>query len=392
MFGFEQRELLEVTENAEDWAGFSQLRGRRPRDWPKRMAVAIGLLENHKGWSKRRWAWQLEEASTTSDFPYLLGDVIDRKLLAAYQVQPRVMRQVLRVDPTIPNFNTVYRKTFDTLTTPMQKVKQEAGYEMEKPAEGQFSYAVEKWGKLVKFSWESFINDDLGALNRIPEGLAQSAAATEELFLTKLFWNSAGPLDAYFAHASGKGQNAVASVPLTIANLERCVQEMTGAQSNSTDYTSGNDVPVVNTPKFLVIPPGLALKAESILQTANFAWTLTGSTDVTLAKNETANVVARRGLQILVNPWIPYVVTTDSLAQTTWAVFSSTIPAAELGLLSGHTTPELFLKSSGAQTLAGGGTSPFDGNFSDDTVTYKGRHVLGGATLDPRGGWASDGQ
>ena len=392
MFGFEQRELLDIMENAEDWAGFSPIRGRRPNDWPKRMAAAIGLLENHKGWSKNQWAYRLEEASTTSDFPYLLGDVIDRKLIAAYQAQPHVMRQIVRVDPNISNFNEVRRKTFDALTSPMQKVTQEAGYEKDKPEEGQYTYSIDVWGKLMEFTWKSYVNDDLGALNRIPEGLAQSAAATEELFLTKLFFNSAGAIDAYFDHASGKGQNGVASTPLAIANLEACLQEMTGSQAGVTDYTTGRDVPVANNPAFLLLPPSLEYTALNIMASAGVQWTLTGSTDVTLARQATANTVARAGLRILKNPYIPYVVTTGTLGQTTWAVFSDTIPAGELGLLAGHAAPELFLKSSNAEPISGGASGPFSGSFENDTITYKGRHCLGGTTLDPRGGWASDGQ
>lgn len=392
MFGFQVRELLEVMESADDWAGFNPIRGRRPKDWPKRMAAAICLLENHRGWSKRAWAYRLEEASTTSDFPYLLGDVIDRKLVAAYQAQPHVMRRIVRVDPNVPNFNIVRRKTFDAFTSPMQKVRQEAGYEKDKPEEGQYTYKLDVWGKLFEFTWQSYINDDLGALDRIPEGLAQSAAATEELFLTKLFFNSAGPLDTYFAHSSSKGQNGVSALPLLIANLEACLQEMTGSKSNGTDYTTGRDVPVANNPAFLVIPPALKFTAQNIMASAGVQWTLTGSTDVTLAKQATANTVAQAGLEILVNPYIPYVVTTGTLGQTSWSVFSNTIPAAELGLLAGHSSPELFLKTSNAQTISGGGTNPFDGDFENDTIAYKGRHSLGGATLDPRGGWASDGQ
>lgn len=391
MFGFEQRELLQIMEGAQDWAGFNCIRGRRPRDWPKRMAAAIGLLENHKGWSKRLWAWKLEEASTTSDFPYLMGDIIDRKLIAAYMVQPHVMRDLVRVDPNITNFNTVKRKTFDALTSPMQRVRQEAGYEKDKPEEGQYTYNIFKWGKLMQFSWESYINDDMGALNRIPEGLAQAAAATEELFLTKLFFDSSGPLDAYFSHSSGKGQNGVASLPLTPANLETCLQQMTGSQSNSTDYTTGRDVPVANNPAFLLIAPGLKFKANNIMASTVLQATLTGNTDVSLDRQATANTVAQQGLRILINPYIPYVVS-GSKAQTLWAVFSDTIPAAELGLLAGHSAPELYLKSSNAQAISGGAAGPFDGSFEDDTVTYKGRFCFGGTTLDPRGGWASDGQ
>lgn len=385
-------ELLEMMEQEQAWSGFQSARRRqRPANWGKRMASAIRLAENKDGLSTYRWKATMEEAMKTSDFPYLLGDVIDRKLLAAYTAAPKVMRQIARVDPNVPTFNTVYRKAFDPLLTPMQQVPEQGSYTMSEPVESQYSYALRKWGKRVDFSWESWINDDLGAFNRLPGGIAESALATEDYFLTTLFWNSAGPLDAYFAHST-LGQKGVSALPLTIANLETAIAQMSGSGGSNTNYTSDAGMPIVNVPKYLMVPPALKLEAIRILSFAA-AWAgSAGATDVASTLRGTTNVIASLGLTLIVNPWLPIVVTTGTLGQTTWALFSESIPCCELGLLNGHSTPELFMKTSGAQYMGGGAADPFQGSFENDTVAYKGRYVFYGTRLDPRGGWASDGQ
>lgn len=389
-------ELLQMMEQESAWSGLQSRRGgNRPGDWGKRMAAAIRLVENRAGMSSLRWKATLEEASKTSDFPYLLGDVIDRKLMAAYTAAPKVMRQIVRVDPHVPNFNTVKRDAFDAILTPMQQVPEQGNYTATEAVESQYTYALKKWGKLYLLSWEAWINDDLGAFNRLPGGLAESAMATEDYFLTKLFWDANGPLDAYFAHAT-LGQKAVSALPLTIANLETAIAQMTGSGGSSTNYLSDAGMPIVNIPKYLVVPPSLMMEATRILATTQAAWTspsaTSGTADISAALRGTLNVVATMGLQLIVNPWIPVVVTSGTKGQTTWALFSQSIPCAELGLLNGHNTPELFMKASGSQYMGGGAADPFSGSFENDTVAYKCRYCFNGVRLDPRGGWASDGQ
>ena len=108
----------------------------------------------------------------------------------------------------------------------------------------------------------------------------------------------------------------------------------------------------------------------------------------------TTNVIAQYGLQLIINPWIPIIVTTGTFGQTTWALFSdpAEIAAAEFGLLAGHESPELFMKASNQARVGGGVAGPMDGDFETDNIFYKVRHVLGGVTLSGRAGYASDGQ
>lgn len=375
---------MELMKLMESWDGLQAIREtRKPADWTDRLASFNRLVENTDRLPDHEWTYRLKEAQGTSDFNYLMADTLDRQLLAAYEAAPRVMRNIARIS-TVPDFRTVKRFGISNTVTRLQEVPALGEYQIGRLDDAKYEYAAKKYGALVPFSWESYINDDLGVYRSLPESLANAAVATEEFLLTKLFWNSAGPLDSYFA--TSVGQNGVSSLPLTVQNLETAIAEMTGAATYRV-----KESPVANIPRYLVVPPALELEAERIVASATLAW-LTPTTGASNVAAGTLNVVANRGLKVLTNHWIPTVVTTGTLAKTTWALFSESIKPCELGLLRGHESPEIFLKSANAQSVGGGQADPFTGGFENDAIAYKVRYCMGCVALDPRGGWASDGQ
>ena len=229
------------------------------------------------------------------------------------------------------------------------------------------------------------INDDLAALKDTPMRFAKAARRAEEYFLTTLITDTNGPLDAVFSVA--RGGAAVAGNPLTIASLETGVEAMAG-------YTDQGSSPIMNKPKFLMIPPALEFTARQILTSANKMWLYGGDDEAlyTGGPMPTKNVIAQYGLELLINPWIPIVAATAT-TNTQWYLFSSPadIPAIEFGHLRGHENPELFMKSSDQVTVGGGLTNPMGGDFATDNIFYKVRHCFGGVVLSGRAGYASDG-
>jgi hypothetical protein len=376
------KDFLSVTE---DFKGFVKASAfNKPADYDKRIAETIALVYNTGGMAAHRRAYLLREALTTGDFPLLFGDVIDRQLLAAYKEAPTVMRQVCR-QATVPDFRNVSRYAISDGDGRLAMVGEKGEYPESDRDEARFQYHVNKYGRKFDISWEAVINDDLGALNDTPDRFARAARRTEEFFITSLFWNAAGPIDAYFAGNGGAA--AVAATPLTIANLEAAI----AAMARYTDASATE--PIMNRPKFLVVTPNLELTARAILTSTTKMWIDQAGGGAPLAY-PTTNIVPQMGLQLLVNYYIPLIVTAGTLNATTWALFSDPgeIPAAEFGLLRGHETPEVFMKAPN-QTRAGGGLAgPGDGDFETDDIIYKVRHVLGGVALDGRAGWASDGQ
>jgi len=96
-------------------------------------------------------------------------------------------------------------------------------------------------------------------------------------------------------------------------------------------------------------------------------------------------------LQLHIDPYLPIVDTTKGNA--TWYVFAdpSQGAAMEYAYLRGHETPEICMKNSDKVTAAGGGLSPFSGDFATDDILYRVRDVFGSGQLDPRFAYAQTG-
>ena len=61
-------------------------------------------------------------------------------------------------------------------------------------------------------------------------------------------------------------------------------------------------------------------------------------------------------------------------------------PAVAVAFLRGYETPDIRQKAG-----AGNGVDPNGGDFDDDSVRYRVRHVTGGATVDPIHTYAATG-
>ncbi len=368
--------LHEANEGVQSWSGFNGIRKmNRPNDWNSRLASFIALAENHAGHAAAIWQGKLYEAMSTGDFPALFSDTLDRELLARYRAIAPVMRPIFK-QSRLMNFRSVKRFIQGTGAESLQEVPESGMYKQRDKTASSVEYAPKKYGVLTSFTWEALINDDLNFFDTTAQDMAESAMNTEERLLTNVFFNGAGVIDAAFAQATNS------ALPLTRLNLEIAIQEMMGSIAA---YRSDKDEPILNVPKFLVVPPALQLTAEEILSDAAL---ISGNTTA----NTSQNFLARRGIQLVINPWMPVIITTGTLGATTWALFSDTIDVAEQGKLMGHETPEIFLRSSGAMNLSGGDAGAFAGSFDEDQIDYKVRYVQGQVALDPRGGWASDGQ
>ena len=364
-----------------DWAGLTPVRGNRPANWEAQEAVALALFENHKGLSHRVWKYRMEEVMTTDSFPLLFADSLNRELLNAFQSIGTPLAPLFH-KKTLTDFKTAKMFRTEGMTKVLQKVLEKGEYLPREQGEEKVDIAVEKYGAQVDFSWEAYLGDDLGAFQRFPNELAQSAINTEARAQTAIYIGATGPIAATFVDAVD-GLAALLALPLTIGNLETALETMG-------EYTSSGE-PIVSSPTYLVVPPALEITARNILTSTYKQWTDGAGAVV---DHETANTVAQRGLQLIVDPWIPILATTGTVGQTCWflATKPTDIPSAAFAKLAGNEAPALFMKSSDTTRVGGGLVSPFEGDFATDNIFYKVRHVLGAVALEPRGLWGSWGQ
>jgi hypothetical protein len=357
------------------------IRGLRRTDprYLSRLAEAAGFIaEVMQG---KRPAYHLKETMTTSDFPLLFGDILDRQLLGAYQEVPYSWNQVAR-RRTVPDFRTVRRFTIDGGEAVLEPVPEQTEYPAASLSEGKYDYSVKKYGRRMPFSWESMINDDLDALRDIPERLGRSARRTEERFVTDLYFDSNGP-DATFI-AAGNDNLMTGNPALSITSLAAAMTLLAG-------HTDSDGEPISVEMMTLWVPPALEIAAQQI---ANAVQLEIGDTSsATVPRLITTNWMRSR-FRIAVGYYIPQIVTTGSRGNTSWMLVGNPAvgrPAAEIGFLRGHETPEVWVKSANAQRAGGGIVDAMDGDFDTDSIQYRIRHVLGGTLMDPKAAVGSNG-
>lgn len=338
----------------------------------------------------RRAMFAFQEAMSRSDFPYLFGDIIDRQLLASYQERP-VQWPSYAKRGRVRDFRKVRRYTLDGGEAVLDPVKELAPYPVRKVSDAYYEYQVSKFGDQIAVSWEDMVNDDLDALTDLPTRLGNAARRTEEKFAAQLFSGSGGPNSTFFSNANKNvinstvtGTGAPTNPALSITGLQYAMQTM-GQQVD----TDGGPIYVEGVT--LLVPPALEVAANNIVNATEILAATGGGAGTGNDQLRVTNWMRNR-VNVVVNPWLPIVNTTNG--NTAWYLFADPSvgrPAMEIGFLTGHDTPELWVKSPNASRVGGGPVAPEDGDFEHDAIQYRVRMVLGGTLMDPKSGIASNG-
>jgi hypothetical protein len=383
-------ELLETIEKIRaDEASVQRLFGsegqgaRHGRKSPRYMqklteaAKLVGDVMNGK-----RGAHVLREAMTTSDFPYLFGDILDRQILAAYQETPQSYRNFAKVGK-VRDFRAVKRYSIYGADQVLPEVKQRQEYPVEKLNENTpFTYSVVKHGRRVPLDWEIIINDDLQALTDVPERMGRAARRSESKFVTEMYCYASGPHNSFYT--SGY-KNIVTSNPVLSITALQTAMTVLSAQVDE------NGEPIIIETVELVVPPALEIDARNILNATQLSLDPNSSAGTKKQSLVTENWMKNK-VNLNVDAYIP-IVASSANGNTSWFLFanpSNGRPALEIGFLAGHEDPEIFMKSPNA-TRVGGGEDAMNGDFDTDAIEYKVRHVFGGARMDPKMTVASNG-
>lgn len=317
--------------------------------------------------------YHFTEAMTTSDFPLLFADSLDRQLYGAYEATMPTWQNYAR--PAIVNdFRKVKRFATSGVRGLLKKVGELAEHERRSQTESPFEYAVDKYEAGFALSWEAMLNDDLGAFMRLGPDLADSARDSEEEFVTRLFCDANGPHATYYT----LGNDNLLTTPLTRDNLQAAITKLMKRKDDK-----GNPIAVKAVE--LVVGPGLALEAEEIINTTQYRVVDAGGN----VRIITGNGVGAN-LRVNTNYWIPSVATSAN-ADTSWWVFANPNgprPAMEFGRLRGFEAPALYEKVPNMRRI-GGGEEPF--SFETEAQEKKIRHVYGGSFVDTRMTVASTG-
>jgi hypothetical protein len=326
----------------------------------------------------KRPMWQLREALSTDDFPLLFGDTIDRMLLAKYRAVTPDWQSYVKVSRTIRDFRAVKRFRCSIGRGMTDEVPAGGDYQADAQTETSYQFAVKKFGRRRDILWETLQNDDLGALQDTPDDLAKQAINREAQYVTSLF---AANTTLFGNHTvNGVVYANKSTAPFSATNLATALGVIGTFPGDDDDGT-----PIMNDPVYIVVgTKKKVLEVEQVLNSLVVYYSGGSEQDNLPSANIISRELASR-LKVVYNPYLRMVDPTNYA--NSWYLFADPGDgwAVEVGYLSGHDAPELYMKAANQIRLGGG--AAIEGDFDTDARSYKVLHVIGGSHTNAVGGW-----
>ncbi|ALP62391.1 prohead protease/major capsid protein fusion protein [Paraburkholderia caribensis] len=187
--------------------------------------------------------------SSTSDLPVVFGNVINRTLRDAYTAAPRSFQSWAR-QGVLTDFRAATRVMVDGAIK-LEKVNESGEYKYGQLVDSGETIQLGTYGKIVAFTRQMIINDDLSALERVPLFFGRAAANLEsDLVYAALTGNPVmGDGKALF-HAAHKNLAAAGgAIGVDTLSTARAAMRVQAAP--------GDGTPLNLTPTFLLVPAAL---------------------------------------------------------------------------------------------------------------------------------------
>jgi len=285
---------------------------------------------------------------STSDFPLLLGSTVNRTLRDAYTNAPQTWRPLGR-PTTVPDFRAVTRAALGDIAA-LEQVKEHGEYKYGTLSEDGAPIKVAKFGKIIAITWETIVNDDLGALTRIPAALGNAAAATESNVVWALLLGNPTFTDGVPFYDAGHANLAASGGAINTTTLAAARAAIRKQKSKAGEFLN-------LAPEYLVVGPDKELEAYQFT-----------SSNYVPAKNADINDVRNASLTVIVDARI---------TGNQWYLFAApgSIDTFEYAYLEGE---------------QGVFTETREG-FEVDGMEIKARLVFGAAWIDYRGAYKNPG-
>jgi len=289
---------------------------------------------------------RLVESLGSSSLSEVLGDAVARRMLSEYRaaVDFDGWRQIVNVVP-VSDFRMQHRTRWGGYGD-LPAVAEGADYlPLTSPTDEEATYGVTKRGGTEDVTLEMITNDDVGVIRRIPTKLSRAAKRTLAKFAFDFLRSNAVIYDGKALFHADHNNLFTTALDKTSLAAHRL------AMLKQTELSSNDRIGI--TPTRMIVPVDLQEAAVDLFKLAT-------NNEKTFMQSLTMNI-------------IPVWYWTDANDWCT-AADPADIPGIEMGFLNGKEEPELFVQD-----------SPTVGSmFTADKLTYKLRHIYGGAVTDFR--------
>ncbi len=322
---------------------------------------------------------------TLADWAIAFGNLMYRQLVREYNGEIDLMRyrDLVRIVPA-NDFRPRIRVRIGGYPN-LPIVNEAQNYlPLGSPTEENIQYAVSKRGGTEEITWEAIVNDDIGAIARLPRKLAFAAARTVFEFVMSFLFDNPTIYDGQPLFSSNHpvptpqgtvSENNALTFSANTGITYKDIIRARVAQRLFREMNSGKPAGII--PKYIVAGPqyeefiyfithNQALPATRGATSENRdVFSTDGGARTSFTTDE--NIVRTFALEGIINPF------TDNENDIFLVADPRRFETIEMAFL-GSEEPELFV-----QDLPNVGTY-----FFADKITYKIRHVYGGAVIDFR--------
>jgi hypothetical protein len=294
---------------------------------------------------------------TTGTFSNLLLDAMNKALSTGYAEAEFTYSMWAEIGESTNDLKELHAIRFSEAPD-LEDIPENNPYPEGVMGDEKESYKPIKRGRVMTVSWETIVNDDMGALSRVPamQGVAARRTINKKVYAELTDNANMSDGNALFSSAHGNLDATVTTAPSVAALNQAYIQFMT--QTN----IKGQIIGVA--PRYIIVPPALSGTTLQLLgSTSNPAvgGDTTGNSNVT-------NIYGPNGGRVLMPVVEPQL---NANSATAWYLASDSmeVQTVQIRFLAGEESPVL--------------ESEFD--FDHDFWKYKVRQTFGVKAVDWRG-------
>lgn len=203
------------------------------------------------------WDLMIQRSHSTSDFPLLLEDVMNKGLAAPFELMPPTYRKLAtkKTARDFRNMNNYYGGEAFSL----DQIAEGQEYSFKTFGEAKSSWRIYKYGAGISFTWEAFVNDDLDAFSRAPGMFSEAQIQKENELAWAIITGNATAYDGVALFHDGSHNNdKAASTPINAAGIKTMVLSFAnryGINASTPPNQTRRRIRV--TPYALALPPDL---------------------------------------------------------------------------------------------------------------------------------------
>lgn len=214
--------------------------------------------------------------NTTGLFSSVMLDVSNNSMRRGYMDDATTYEVWMKRGESLPDFRKKYQTLLGELADP-QAIPENGEFQETTVQDEHESYRVEVWGSMFSISWQSIVNDNIGAFTDIPAKQGRSMRRKQNRLAYMVLKDNANLQDAGAlfnataqttagGHANletGAGAPSVTTLNL----LEKKMLKMTALTG-----AANADAHALNIkPKFIIVPPDLIATVDELLASTSYA-------------------------------------------------------------------------------------------------------------------------